>query len=182
MGAKPLISALVVAFAVGSLAGCSDDGQAFLVGTEGVNAGSVVDGDTFRLEDGRSIRLLQIDAPEYRECYSRAATSALVRLIPHGSIVVLVHDPFLDTQDKYGRLLRYVSAEGVRPRAQINIELVRQGAAVPYFFRGQRGTYADELLAAAKVARRERRGLWGACPGAKLDPNRGALTGRARPS
>ena len=50
---------------------------------------------------------------------------------------------------------------------------------MPYFFRGERGVYADELLSAAKDARRERRGLWGACPGAKLDPNRGSLTGPA---
>ena len=44
---------------------------------------------------------------------------------------------------------------------------------MPYFFRGEHGVHADELLSAAKEARRERRGLWGACPGAKLDPSRG---------
>ena len=63
--------------------------------------------------------------------------------------------------------------------ATVNLGLVEQGAAVPYFFRGERGAFADELLSAANEARSGRRGLWGACPGAKLDPNRGSLTGPA---
>jgi endonuclease YncB( thermonuclease family) len=91
---------------------------------------------------------------------------------------MLWRDAALDDRDEHGRLLRYIQLgveEGLT--ATVNLELVRQGAAVPYFFRGERGVYADELLSAAKDARREHRGLWGACPGAKLDPNRGSLTG-----
>ena len=45
----------------------------------------------------------------------------------------------------------------------MNVELVRRGAATPYFFRGDEGRYADELLAAVAVARDERRGMWAAC-------------------
>jgi len=41
----------------------------------------------------------------------------------------------------------------------VNVELVRLGAAAPYFYRGVRGRHADELLAAARAARAARRGL-----------------------
>ncbi len=136
----------------------------------------VTDGDTLRLHDGRRVRLVQIDAPEHgTECYGRAATLALRRLTPPGSAVLLARDPSLDDRDDYGRLLRYVVADG----RVVNVELVRAGAAVPYFFHRRRGVYADELLAQTRDARRERRGLWRACPGATLDANRGSLTGPA---
>jgi endonuclease YncB( thermonuclease family) len=47
-----------------------------------------------------------------------------------------------------------------------------------WFFEGDRGRHADELLAAAEDAERAGRGLWGACPAARLDPERGVDTGR----
>src|SRR5262245_1576960 len=92
---------------------------------------SVYDGDTLTLTDGRRVRLLQIDTPELGsgECYSRAARTALVRLVPVGSRVTLEADPTLDTTDRYGRLLRYVRRSGVN----VNLQLVREGAAAPYF-------------------------------------------------
>jgi hypothetical protein len=46
---------------------------------------------------------------------------------------------------------------------------VQKGSASVWFFDGDRGRYADDLLAAAKNASRERRGAWGACE-AVLDP------------
>src|SRR3954469_21273855 len=96
---------------------------------------SVYDGDTLRLRDGRRVRLLQIDTPELGsgECYSRAARSALVRLVPLGATVTLEIDPALDRVDRYGRLLRYLR----RGALNVNLELVREGAAAPYFYRGE---------------------------------------------
>ena len=93
-----------------------------------------------------------------------------------GHTILLARDPALDDRDEHGRLLRYVLDED--RLVNVNVELVRDGAAAPYFFRGARGAFATELLAAATDARRENRGMWGACPGARLDPRRGALTGR----
>jgi hypothetical protein len=52
----------------------------------------------------------------------------------------------------------------------VNLVLVRRGAASVWFFDGDRGRYADELLAAAQNARQAERGAWGACR-AKLDPS-----------
>jgi micrococcal nuclease len=90
---------------------------------------------------------------------------------------VLESDPALDKVDRYGRLLRYIKRAGVN----VNLELVRRGAATPYFYRGERGRYASRLLAAAVKARAEKRGLWKACPSTRLDPTRPATTGRSGP-
>jgi micrococcal nuclease len=139
---------------------------------------SVVDGDTLTLRGGPSVRLVQIDAPELRrECYGRAARAALLDLAPVASEIVLDADPALDSVDGYGRMLRYVRRGGVN----VNLELVRRGAAAPYFFLGRRGRYASGLLAAAGTARAARRGLWGASPRTRLDPNRPVETGTCRP-
>lgn len=143
-------------------------------GAETAVVRSVADGDTLRLRDGRRVRLVQIDAPESDECYAEGATSALRRLAPAGALVTLTRDPLLDAVDEHGRLLRYLSNGGLN----VTVELVARGAAAPYFFRGARGRHAAALLRAARAARGARRGLWGACPGARLDPRRGAVTGR----
>jgi micrococcal nuclease len=174
---RPAVAATLLLLPL--LAGCSDREVAPLAGDHGV-ARSTADGDTIRLRDGRAVRLVQIDAPERDECYGRAAGRVLAGLLPRGTDLLLVRDPSLDDRDEYGRLLRYVQPPGEpRPETSVNVELVRVGAAVPYFFRGDRGLVADELLDAVEDARRDRRGLWGACPGARLDPRRGSLTGPA---
>ncbi len=130
-------------------------------GDERSTVAAVADGDTIELTSGARVRLVQIDTPELGggECYSRAAARELRRLLPVGSPVRLEADPLLDRFDRNGRLLRYVRHRGIN----VNLELVRRGAATVWFYGGVRGRYASELLAAASRARRERRGLWGAC-------------------
>jgi endonuclease YncB( thermonuclease family) len=120
---------------------------------------SITDGDTLRLTSGLRVRLLQIDAPEAGRCYAREAREELERLAPVGTRVALEADARLDAVDRYGRLLRYV----VRRSVNVNVELVRRGAAVPYFFDGERGRYARRLEQAERTARRLRRGLWRRC-------------------
>jgi endonuclease YncB( thermonuclease family) len=136
--------------------------------------GYVTDGDTLRLTDGGRVRIVQIDAPELdTDCYGKAARRALIRLAPAGSRVTLERDPVLDAVDRYGRLLRYVSVA----HGDVGLALVGEGAAEPYFFHGDRGRDADELLATARRAQAARRGLWGACPSALLAPAIGSVTG-----
>jgi micrococcal nuclease len=159
--------------------------SAALAAAQGTGAGSravvasAYDGDTVTLVDGRRVRLLQIDTPELGsgECYSRAARTALIRIVPLGSSVMLEADDGLDRVDRYGRLLRYLW----RGSTNVNLVLVREGAAAPYFYRGDRGRYAGRLLAAARTAKAARRGLWGACPGTTLDPYGPVETGRSGP-
>ena len=141
----------------------------------GERVSRVIDGDTIDLASGARVRLLQIDTPEpgTGECYSRAAGRELRALLPMGTTVVLEADPRLDRVDAYGRLLRYVRRGGVN----VNLELVRRGAATVWFYRGERGRYAAQLLSAGQSARTARRGIWGACPGAVWNPLGPATTG-----
>jgi endonuclease YncB( thermonuclease family) len=120
----------------------------------------IIDGDTLVLRSREHVRLVQIDAPESgEECYADAATRELTHLAPPGTRVTLETDPLLDRMDRYGRLLRYIRIGD----ANVNLVLVRRGAATPWFYRGDRGRYASRLLAAVAAARTEQRGLWGAC-------------------
>ena len=143
---------------------------------ESATVSRVSDGDTLRTTAGRRIRLVQIDAPElHGDCYGKAALAALRKLTPAGARITLVRDPALDATDRYGRQLRYVFVAGTN----VNVALVRQGAASPYFFRGDRGRFAGDLLDALDDARSAKRGYWDACPGARLSTGLGSITGPA---
>ena len=139
--AAALAALAVPTAAMADVAGAARAAEAGTVGR------SRVDGDTLTLRDGRRIRCIQIDTPEVGsgECYSRAARTALLDLTPVGSTVVLEADPTLDKVDRYGRLLRYLRRNGVN----VNIELVRRGAAAPShsLHPGERGKYAGRLNA-----------------------------------
>ena len=135
---------------------------------------AIIDGDTIKLSDGTSVRLLQIDSPELRdnECYATEAQKALAKLINRSGKISLTTDPNLDEVDRYGRLLRYLFIG----KRNINLEMVRIGAAAPYFYRSERGLYSEKLIKAAQSARANSRGLWSACPNATLEPNRALAT------
>ena len=118
----------------------------------------VNDGDTLTLEGGAKVRLVQIDAPELRtDCYGRAALHELIGLTPKGTRVTLVADPALDERDRHGRLLRYVFVGG----ANVNVELVRRGAASPYYFRNDRGRLRGRARRRRRGCARARRRLLG---------------------
>ncbi len=179
MGSERLsVRALVVALLLAA-AGCDDGASPPASGggeREQATVAWVNDGDTLTLTGGAKVRLVQIDAPELQtDCYGRAALRALMGLTPKGTQVTLVGDPDLDEHDRYGRLLRYV----YRGEQNVNVELVRRGAASPYFFRKERGEHADQLDAAVEEARETRAGYWGSCPTADLNTGIGSVTGPA---
>jgi endonuclease YncB( thermonuclease family) len=133
---------------------------------------NVIDGDTLDLDNGDRIRLVQIDAPEGKgECYGKKAGRVLRQLLPVSTEIRLEADPNLDDVDRYGRLLRYV----FNGEQNVSLVLVQKGAASVWYFNGDKGRYAKELLRAAKRASTARRGAWGACE-AKLDPMRAFRT------
>ena len=175
MGADRLTLLVFVAVLA---AGCRSGNETSATG-EAPTSGSgavewVNDGDTLTLAGGAKVRLVQIDAPELEtDCWGRPARKALIALTPTGTRVRLLRDPRLDDRDRYGRLLRYVFVGG----DNVNVALVREGAASPYFFRNERGRYARQLLDAVGEARDARRGYWGACPAARLDTGLGSITG-----
>ena len=138
----------------------------------------VIDGDTVALTNGRHVRLVQIDTPEVYyspECYGKQASRITKRLLLPGTAVRLYREPKTDAVDRYGRLLRYVFR--VRDGLNVNVRLVRVGAAAPYFYDYRRGRYARVLVRLGLRARRRHLGLWGRCPGTPWDPNHGVATG-----
>ncbi len=83
---------------------------------------SVIDGDTLRLADGRTVRLVGIDTPERGECGFEAATERLAALV-RGEPVALGRSD--EDTDRYGRLLRYVDVDAT----DVGLELLRDGLA-----------------------------------------------------
>jgi endonuclease YncB( thermonuclease family) len=139
----------------------------------------VVDGDTVALANGARVRLVQIDTPEVYyspECYGEQASAVTKHLLPAGTLVRLYREPRTDAVDQYGRLLRYVVR--VSDGLNVNVQLVRVGAAAPYFYDYRRGRYANLLVRLALRARAKHIGLWGRCPDTPYDPNHGVSTGR----
>ena len=124
----------------------------------------VVDGDTIKVlldADGKtySVRYIGMDTPEDTsqvEYFGPEATAKNSELV-YGKTVTLIKD--VSETDRYGRLLRYIIADGVF----VNYELVAQGyantasyppdiACIPTF------QTAEGQASAAKL------GLWGASP------------------
>ncbi|MCB9808434.1 thermonuclease family protein [Candidatus Peribacteria bacterium] len=91
----------------------------------------VIDGDTIvvTMVDGTEehIRIIGIDAPEKGECGSSEATDALDNLLQDTSLS-LISDPTGDNRDKYGRLLRYVQANG----NDVGAKLLQEGYVKTY--------------------------------------------------
>jgi endonuclease YncB( thermonuclease family) len=139
---------------------------------------SVYDGDTLTLVSGEKIRLLQIDTPELSpsECFGKEARLALIKMLSQPGKLTLKKDPSLDSVDRYGRLLRYV----FKGNTNINLKMVEIGAATPYFYRSERGTYSKNLLKAAQFAQKKNLGLWNKCPGTALTPEAALKTNFAK--
>jgi endonuclease YncB( thermonuclease family) len=149
----PMTRVLVTLAAALTLVGCSTASERADKAEPETAVARVIDGDTIETENGDHVRLVQIDAPELgdNECYAREATTALRDLLAPGTAVRLEADERLDDVDRFGRLLRYVHLG----EQNVNLELVKRGAAAVWFFEGDRGRYADELLEATQEARDE---------------------------
>jgi endonuclease YncB( thermonuclease family) len=118
----------------------------------------VVDGDTVRLQDGRRVRYVGIDAPEMEDPFGQAeplaeeATRANRRRVA-GRRVQLERDT--SEHDRFGRILRHVLVNG----QCVGVDLVRAGLARALPLYPDLGR-ADEILVAEQEARAARRGIW----------------------
>ena len=155
--------------AIVALAACSRGGGASGDGGD-PSLGQVTritDGDTIHVAIGggdETVRLIGIDTPESVdprtpvECFGKEASAHLAELLPIGTDVRLVRD--IEARDRYGRLLAYVyrQPDGVF----VNLEMARDGFAAQLTF-PPNVAHVDEFTDAVDEARREGRGLWGAC-------------------
>jgi len=123
--------------------------------TEKAKVMAVIDGDTIEIEGGERVRYIGIDAPEADECYGPEATDANEELVM-GKEVILIRD--VENRGKYGRLLRYVIADG----RFVNAELVRLGYAEPRSY-GESVMFQQVLTLFGRYAMEEGVGLWAQC-------------------
>jgi micrococcal nuclease len=122
----------------------------------------VIDGDTIEITyKGKNyrVRYIGIDTPESVhpnrpvEPFGKEAAAKNKELVS-GKEVYLIRD--VSQTDKYGRLLRYVIADGIF----VNYELVKQGYAYAVTYPPDVAC-AEAFLAAQRAAQAAGRGLWG---------------------
>jgi hypothetical protein len=82
----------------------------------------VIDGDTFRLQTGDTVRLIGIDAPELLQPGGEQSREYLAHLITGGTITLKKGS---ENRDKYNRLLRFVYIGNLC----VNEEMIKQGYA-----------------------------------------------------
>ena len=130
----------------------------------GVVAG-VVDGDTIDMDDGTTVRLLGVDAPEVHggeECGGGAAKARLAELLPPGTFV----DVEEHGTDRYGRTLAWVFVNSTN----VSEVMVTEGMGPVY--RTSDGGYADaagseylaDMLEAETAAQAAGAGWWRRVP------------------
>ena len=112
--------------------------------TVALSVASVVDGDTLDLSDGTVIRLIGIDTPERDQCGSGEATAVMAGLVTGFTITLL--PGARDDVDRYGRLLRYVEANGI----DVNLAMIESGRAIARY--DGRDGYGEHPRRAAYVA------------------------------
>ena len=115
----------------------------------------MIDGDTIELEGGERVRYIGIDAPETDECYGAEATE-MNRQLVDAKTVILIGD--VEDRGRYGRLLRYVVADG----RFVNAELVRLGYARAESY-GDNVMFQQVLTIFERYAYESGAGLWSEC-------------------
>ncbi|HEB77597.1 MAG TPA: DUF4124 domain-containing protein [Methylothermaceae bacterium] len=120
----------------------------------------VYDGDTVLLEDGRRIRLLNINTPEIETERKRGEpggeeAKAMLTSLVRDQSVRLEYD--VERHDKYGRTLAHLFR---RDGLHLNLQLVKAGWAVANIHPPNL-KYADEILAAQAEAQSAGKGIWG---------------------
>lgn len=140
-----ICAALLAVFNAGAYAACTSTPQG-----EG-RVASVIDATTFRLDDGREVRLAGVEPSPERTAH---ATAALTSLIAGRDVSLFGED---DQPDRYGRQRAFVSVRG--PLPLIQAELLRQGEVMAYPPAADQDC-ARDLLVAENTARMAQRGTW----------------------
>jgi len=145
-----------------ALAGCGASDPAAPAGLTDARVTRHTDGDTLWLSGIGKVRLIGVDTPEVHgrvECFGRAASAFVRRLLPLGARVR--YSLGVERRDRYGRALAYLYTDEGR---FVNLLLVRRGYAQPLTV-PPNDRFAARFAAAARRARARGAGLWapGAC-------------------
>ncbi len=132
--------------------GCSDGKCNYKPQTTEITVSSVSDGDTIKLSNGETVRLIGINTPESGYFCSTEATDKLKDFILKKE-VSLERDAV--DKDRYGRLLRYVHIGNTF----VNMELVRLGLAHKYEY-GSNTKYSAQFEQAENEAKQNEGCLW----------------------
>lgn len=126
----------------------------------------VIDGDTVKVDNGQTIRLLGIDTPETKDprrpvgCFGKEASSKTKELLL-GKGVILQKD--VSETDKYGRFLRYIFLPMENGQVLfIQDYLVREGFARVLTYPPD-VKFNEQLREAERFAKENKKGLWGRC-------------------
>lgn len=125
---------------------------------EDVFISQVIDGDTIRLSDGRSIRLIGVDTPELHhpelpvQYFANEASEFTKKLCEKSNVTIEYEN---NARDVYNRMLAYVYLSDGRC---LNQELIKRGYG--YVYTRFPFSKKDEFLALEKTARADQRGMW----------------------
>ncbi len=159
MGWRPWLG---LALVLATLPGWAADIEGRLQAGGSGTVAEVIDGDTVRLDDGREVRLVGLQAPKLplgRKGFAEwplaeTARQALAELT-RGHIVRLAYGGA--RLDRYRRVLAHLF---VGTDTWLQGEMLSRGLARVYTFPDNRAL-AAEMLAREAAARRDRRGIWG---------------------
>jgi endonuclease YncB( thermonuclease family) len=118
----------------------------------------VIDGDTIEISNGRKVRLIGVDTPEFyhpdkpEEYYSKKARAFTEKLVK-GKMITIDYDS--QTYDKYGRILAYVY---LKDGTLVNSEIIRKGYG--YAYTNFKFKYLDKFKECEDYARKNMLGLW----------------------
>jgi micrococcal nuclease len=127
----------------------------------------IVDGDTAVIEiNGREsrVRFIGMNTPESVaqnrpvECFGKEASKRAAEILAINQKVLLENDPSQDSQDRFGRLLRFVWLPDGR---LFNLQMIAEGYAYEYTYdRANPYKYQQQFREAQRTAEDENRGLW----------------------
>ena len=121
-------------------------------GNERGRVKQVYDGDTVLLEDGRKVRYLGINSPEYQEPFYLKAKRFNESLVLRKEVRLELDQ---EKADHYHRVLAYVYVVD----EQVNARMVKEGLAHAFFI-GQSRKHQSLLLQAQAEAKQRKAGIW----------------------
>ena len=129
---------------IGAIVGCTQQADT-------ISGVEIIDGDTFRLTTGDTVRLIGIDAPELSQPGGKMSREYLAYLLL-GKPITLERGP--EDRDNYHRLLRFVYVNDLC----INEEMIRQGYAEARYL--PENPIRDYYLQLEIQAETAKAGLW----------------------